>query len=217
MQFLLCAATELEVEATKNFIEQHVSLKKKVDVLVTGVGLTAATYSLTKAIAINKPQFVLQAGICGSLDAFLKPLDLVVIEKEMIGDLGVMEKGRFTSLFDLEFMKKNEEPWEKGQLSNNLSLLRKTNLNIVDAVTVNEITTNKERISFYRDVLKANIETMEGAALHYVCLMEKIPFLQLRAVSNYVGEREKNKWTVRESIALLNMELQRMLLKIFGS
>ena len=34
---------------------------------------------------------------------------------------------------------------------------------------------------------------MEGAALHYACIMEHIPFIQLRAVSNFVGERDKNK------------------------
>jgi futalosine hydrolase len=56
---------------------------------------------------------------------------------------------------------------------------------------------------------------MEGAALHYVALCEKIPFLQLRAVSNYVGERDKNKWALREAIANLNMELQRILIKLF--
>ena len=57
---------------------------------------------------------------------------------------------------------------------------------------------------------------MEGAALHYVCLSEKIPFLQLRSVSNYVGERDKNKWAVREAIANLNIELQKILIKFFA-
>jgi futalosine hydrolase len=35
---------------------------------------------------------------------------------------------------------------------------------------------------------------MEGAALHYTCLMEKIPFMQLRSISNYIAERDKSKW-----------------------
>ena len=56
---------------------------------------------------------------------------------------------------------------------------------------------------------------MEGAALHYVCLSEKIPFLQLRSVSNYVGERDKSKWALREAIMNLNIELQRLIIKHF--
>jgi futalosine hydrolase len=31
---------------------------------------------------------------------------------------------------------------------------------------------------------------MEGAALHFVCLQEDISFIQLRAISNFVGERD---------------------------
>ena len=40
----------------------------------------------------------------------------------------------------------------------------------------------------------SQIEDMEGAALHFVCQMEKIPFFQLRAVSNEVGVQDRDKW-----------------------
>ena len=50
MRFLLCAATELEIEATLSFLNNHPEYKTKMDVLITGVGLTAATYQLTKKI-----------------------------------------------------------------------------------------------------------------------------------------------------------------------
>ena len=55
---------------------------------------------------------------------------------------------------------------------------------------------------------------MEGAAMHYVCLMEKIPFLQLRSISNYIGERNKRKWNMNESIINLNNELIKLIKKI---
>lgn len=215
MRLLVCAATKFEIEGTLSFLEQHPETKSKIEVLITGVGLTAATYWLTKKILEDKPAFVLQAGICGSLDETLTPGEVVVVENESIGDLGVMEKENFASLFNLGFLAKNEAPWTNGKLSNNISILRKTGLPIVDGVTINEITTNKERMSFYKNQLKANIETMEGAALHYVCLLERIPFLQLRSVSNYVGERDKKRWALTESIAALNKELQSLLIKFF--
>jgi futalosine hydrolase len=215
MRLLLCAATQFEVEATITFLNNHPEFKTKVDVLITGVGLTAATYQLTRRILSEKPRFIIQAGICGSLDNYLSPGDVVVVENESIGDLGVVENGSFSSLFNLGLVQLNQEPWTNGRLCNNISVLQKTGLTIVDGVTINEITTSAERINFYKDHLKANIETMEGAALHYVCLCEKIPFLQLRGVSNHVGERNKTKWTLREAIANLNIELQRILIKVF--
>lgn len=215
MHLLLCAATKFEIEASLRFLELHPALKSRIEVLITGVGLTAAAYQLTKKILSQKPSFVLQAGICGSLDKQLRPGEIVVVKNESIGDLGVMEQEGFTSLFHLGFIQMNEHPWTNGKLCNNESILRSTGLTIADGVTINEITTNEDRMLFYKNTLKASIETMEGAALHYVCLSEKIPFLQLRSVSNFVGERDKKKWALHEAIASLNLELQRQLAKHF--
>jgi futalosine hydrolase len=55
---------------------------------------------------------------------------------------------------------------------------------------------------------------MEGSALHYVCLMENIPFIQLRSISNYIGERNKKKWDMQDSIKNLNNELVKLVKKI---
>ena len=48
---------------------------------------------------------------------------------------------------------------------------------------------------------------MEGGALHYVCLQEKTAFLQLRSVSNAVGERDKTKWDIKAAVNNLNSTL----------
>ena len=55
---------------------------------------------------------------------------------------------------------------------------------------------------------------MEGAAFHYVCLQQKIKFLQLRSISNRVGERDKTKWAMKEAIANLNIELKKLVKNI---
>jgi len=48
---------------------------------------------------------------------------------------------------------------------------------------------------------------MEGAAFHYVCLQQHIPFIQIRSISNIVGVRDKNKWKMKEAIESLNKKL----------
>jgi futalosine hydrolase len=48
---------------------------------------------------------------------------------------------------------------------------------------------------------------MEGASLHYMGRDLTIPFIQIRAVSNYVGERDKSKWKTQEAIYNLNETL----------
>jgi futalosine hydrolase len=48
---------------------------------------------------------------------------------------------------------------------------------------------------------------MEGAAFHFACLQEKIPFLQLRCISNYVEVRDKSKWNIPLAVKNLNQVL----------
>jgi futalosine hydrolase len=45
-------------------------------------------------------------------------------------------------------------------------------------------------------------------------MMEKIPFIQLRGISNQVGERDKSNWKITESIALLNEHLIKLINQI---
>jgi futalosine hydrolase len=212
MQLLLCASTEFEIRPVIDFVN---NLKtENITVLITGVGMMATTYSLTRAIYSNRPDFIIQAGVGGCLDKRLPLSKVVFVENESLGDLGVEENGSFKTLFDLRLLDKNDFPWREGRLSNNIDQLKSTGLTIVDAVTVNEISTNSNRIDYYRNQLNASVESMEGAALHYVALQEKIPFLQMRSLSNFVGERDKSKWVMDIAIANLNMELERTLTKL---
>jgi futalosine hydrolase len=52
---------------------------------------------------------------------------------------------------------------------------------------------------------------MEGAAMFYVCLLAGVPFLELRAVSDVVGPRDKAQWDIPGAVAALNAELGRVL------
>jgi futalosine hydrolase len=214
MQLLLCASTEFEIKPTIEFIEDENI--QNVDVLITGVGMMSTIYSLTKKILSKRPGFILQAGVAGCLDEKLPLTKIVLVENENIGDLGVEEKGVFKTLFDLKLLGKDFYPWKNAKLFNNIDSLKSMGLSIVDAVTVNEITTSKERIAYYKNQLNASVESMEGAALHYTALQEKIPFLQIRSLSNFVGERDKSKWMMDIAIANLNIELKRILTKFLS-
>ena len=212
MQILLCAATELEISPTILQLSQHKT--HRVSVLITGVGLMACTYALTKEVAVRRPSAIIQAGVAGTFLPHLPLGSVVAVQSERVGDLGVMEGESFSSLFDLNLLNREETPWQNGKLANNGNLLTKSGLPIVDGVTINEITTRHERIAYYRDHLQVQVESMEGAALHYVALLEKIPFLQLRSLSNFVGERDKKNWQLKKAIEQLNISLQHLLMQL---
>jgi futalosine hydrolase len=212
MPLLLCAATAAEIASTIEFIKTR-NLSDTVKVLLTDVGLLQATYTITKAAAVLKPHTVIQAGVAGCFDESIPLGTTMVVLRETVGDMGVSQNNIFTSAFDMGLLKANEFPWTGEKLENpHTDLLKSASFVLADAVTVNEISTTEDRISYYKNGLGATVETMEGAALHFVGLMERIPFLQLRSICNYVGERDKEKWDMTLAIDNLNAALQSILL-----
>ncbi|MGK2860454.1 MAG: futalosine hydrolase [Chitinophagaceae bacterium] len=185
-----------------------------VDVLITGIGLAASTYSITKQIHYRKPGIILQAGLGGSFKKQFPLGSVVAIKQELIGDQVVTEAGKWITLFELGLIKEDQFPFSGGWLINKNDVLKKIKLKKVKGITTNEITTSQDKIQFYKDTFDPVIESLEGAALHYICLMEKMTFLQIRSISNYIGERNKNNWEIKKSIVNLNKELIKILKSI---
>jgi futalosine hydrolase len=210
MNCLLIAATTKEIEPFLAYLKQAPAGEKNnlPDVLITGIGLTATAYHLTRQLQLKKYNLVIQAGVAGCFNKKLLLGSVVVVKKDAIADQSVIELKQLKTLFDLKLVPADQFPYTKTWLVNPYdALLKKTKLKVVKSISVNEITTSKQKILFYEESFNAVTESMEGAALHYTCLMENVPFLQLRSMSNYIGERNKKNWNMKESIINLNTEL----------
>lgn len=215
MYILLTAATASEIDPIFDYLEkQEFKIgENEVGIQITGVGSMMSTYELTKAAIQLKPDYMIQAGIAGSFEENLISPQVVLVKEEIMGDLGAEEKGSFADIFDLKLIDTNAFPFTNKRLVNPL-LEDKTslyNLRVVTGVTINEVTTNKTRIQLLKEKYGAAIESMEGAALHYIALKNKIPFLQIRAISNAAGERDKQQWKIKEAIQALNEALKNIL------
>ncbi len=215
MNCLVVSATVLEI---KLFIE-HCRISDKLhyidldlDFLITGVGSINTTYALMKHLQVKKPDVIIMAGIAGAMSTKLNMGDVVVIKEEALADLGVQEKDGYKDVFDLKLLAANKLPFTKKKLLNPFStLMERTLLPKVNSITVNQITSSKKTAELYSKKYKAAIENMEGAALHLVCIKENIPFVQIRSISNYVGERNKKKWQLKEAVENLNKNLIRLI------
>ncbi|HYF31360.1 MAG TPA: futalosine hydrolase [Chitinophagaceae bacterium] len=202
MSICIVAATTLELEQ----LTQTSSAQYKV--LITGIGAAPTVYHLLKAIHANKPSLIIQAGIAGSFDQSIPLATPVVVRQDRFADLGVYEQEHWKDVFDMELENAHALPYTNGWLPNpHEQLLNALPLQQVTAVSINEITTSPQRIQQIREKYHPAIESMEGAAFHYVCLREGIPFLQLRAISNYVGERNKSKWQIGQAIHNLAQQI----------
>jgi len=72
------------------------------------------------------------------------------------------------------------------------------------ALTSDTISNDPLRINAIGKKYNPDIETMEGAAFFYTANEFDIPSIQIRAISNYVGETDKSLWKIKESIVELN-------------
>jgi len=200
---LVVAATAKEINPFIGFT--RTGNINNTDILISGIGLTASTYHLAKQLALKKYDLVIQAGVAGCFNLRIPLGAVVAVKQDTIADQSVVELQKLKTLFDLNLVPQDQYPYKKGWLLNtNKEVLKKTKLKIVKGISVNQISTSKQMIKFYRDVFDPVTESMEGAALHYVCLIENIPFVQIRSISNYIGERNKKKWDMMDSIANLN-------------
>ena len=174
----------------------------------SGIGLLASSVSLMKMFVQETPSLIIQVGIAGCFDKKIPLGKIFAVKDDFAGDIGVMENKVWKDLFDLKLDKPNDAPYEKKSLPNPwLSQYNLLKLPTKKGVTVNTISTDKNKIDLYSGRYKATLESMEGAALHYMGRDLNIPFIQIRAVSNYVGERNKAKWEMQEAIYNLNETL----------
>jgi futalosine hydrolase len=209
MDILLLAATNFEIQPTINFLsdrDYHIG-NNRFDVLIAGIGSMSTAYWLTKTIEKKRPGLIIQAGIGGSFSPDYPPGSLVLVNEEVSGDLGVEENNEFKDVFDMALPQITDPYTGKALVNNHILLLQQPKLPLVKAVTISEITTRPERIKQLQQKYRPVVESMEGAAFHYIALIEKIPYMQLRAVSNFVGERDKSKWKMKEAIEKLNEKL----------
>jgi futalosine hydrolase len=191
MNILIIAATEMEIKPL-------MSAYFEADYLITGVGSPATVYHLLKKVTAKKYDLVFQVGVAGSFDESLQLGEVVLVNADCFADLGAFENNQFLSLFDLNLNKENAFPLENGWLINQHQF--NTSLKFVKGISVNCLTDEAEKITLFKEKYQADIESMEGAALHFVCLQENIPFLQIRGISNFVGERDKSKWQLKSAI-----------------
>lgn len=199
MRILITAATSMELAHLQDNIKSH--SKHAIELAVTGIGAVSTTYHLMKLVHDNQFDIMIQIGIAGSFDHQLHLGTAVNIEIDSLVELGVEENNEYKDIFKMKLADPNELPYSSGLLKNpHQHILDATGLKNKISVTNNNITTAENIIYRYKNIYKADLETMEGAAFHYVSIMQNLPFIQIRGISNYVGERNKNAWKIKEAI-----------------
>lgn len=213
MKILIVAATSFEIEPLRRHLsywipsgpDEFTKGALRVKILITGIGVTATAWALANKTAIEKPDLAINMGIAGALDRSLALGQVVNVVTEQFGDLGIEQAdGAFADLFEAGLSDANTFPVLNGQFVNPQGL-QAGFLPTVKGITVHKVHGHEDTIARFRAKYpEAQVESMEGAAFFYSCLMGGIPFLEIRAISNYVEKRDRANWKMRESIDNLN-------------
>ncbi len=165
----------------------------------------AATYALTMQLAEEQYDLVVQAGIAGAYDRSLGPGEVVFVSKELLGDTGAEDRYQFLDIFDLGLASIDQIPFHNKTLINPMQ----PDPMIAALKTATGLSVNLTAGTAYTAELRqrkygCTIESMEGAALHYVCLLRRQAFVQIRSISNYVEARDRSGWKIPEAVQALN-------------
>lgn len=181
---------------------------------LTGIGSTQACHTVTreiwKARLEGKPlDLVVNIGIAGSYDMEAFPLgSAAVIDREYFGDLGFDTSHGFEDLFQCGILEKDTLPYTGGALKRNPlphEGIEKALSGYKGAtgVTVQTVTGDPVKVKEIYGRYAPQIESMEGAAVYFVSIVEDVPFFELRTVSNEVGERDRKKWDIPAALHTL--------------
>ncbi len=162
--------------------------------LELGVGKAPAAASLAIACAEQKPDRVVLFGVCGiHRRTGLKPGDLCVVTANTFGDEGVEHEEGFTSTETLGLAPVST--YAADPLLSQ-SLAERLDAPLVMACCVSSCSGTDARAETMIERTAAVAETMEGAAVALVCDRFAIPWVELRAVSNYTGDRSLGEWDI---------------------
>jgi futalosine hydrolase len=185
--------------------------------LVTGVGTVATAWALTRVLSSGlKPDLAINIGIAGSYRDDIVTGAVVIPVSDCFADAGVETSTGFLTLAEAGLSDPDSFPFRSGRIfSENRFVSKALELSrSVNAITVNTATGSLSNIKKMSEKYNTDIETMEGAAFFYVCRKENIPFLAVRAISNRVEPRNREKWNIPLAINNLAEKLGEVLMSL---
>jgi futalosine hydrolase len=209
VRILIVAATDAEIAPIvgrmystpvgEGCVDSYTHGAHDVDVLVTGVGMVATGIWCSRALTQASYDLALNLGVCGTFDEFLDPGTVVHVVTDRLAEMGAEDGDRFLTLEELELP--GESVFQNVYPPSNPEI---DQLPAVTGITVNTVHGAERSIAAVVERFSPQVESMEGAAFMSACLIHKVPFAQIRAISNLVERRNREAWKMAEAITNLN-------------
>jgi futalosine hydrolase len=178
-----------------------------IDVLIAGVGPAAAAAGTATALATGAYDLVVSAGIGGGFPAHAAVGTLVVADAIIAADLGAQTPDGYLPVDELGFGRSAHPP--PAELA---ARIAKT-LDAVHApvLTVSTVTGTAARAAeLTRRHPRAAAEAMEGFGVAEAAAAHAVPVVEIRAISNPVGPRDRAAWRIGQALDSLRYAFQQL-------
>nr|WP_240762141.1 futalosine hydrolase [Paenibacillus thalictri] len=196
------------VDAEKDAVARGLGGDSRFDVIAAGVGPVEAAVSATAALAAATPHrygVVVSAGIGGGFPGRAAVGSLVVASEAVAADLGAETPDGFSGLDKLGFGA-NRLPVDKQLAGELLAALRAAGLaaHSGPALTLSTVTGTAATASELAERIPgAASEGMEGYGVAAAASRYGLSFLEIRAISNAVGPRDRSAWRIGDALQAL--------------
>jgi futalosine hydrolase len=176
-----------------------------VTLVATGVGKVNAAAASALAVERFAPRVVLQTGIAGAYEGSGLGLgDVALAASEVHLDTGVGHGAAWQGMETLGFPLLPGPPprYNRFDLDTGLTrrLARDLDVAAVGFGTAEAVTADAATAAELRRRHGVAVESMEGAAVAQVALAMGVTFVELRGVSNVVGDRDHRNWDVDRAV-----------------
>jgi futalosine hydrolase len=180
-----------------------------IEISEAGVGPVEAAAATARALALTPYAAVVNAGIGGAFRDRGRVGDAVLVSGDALADLG-LEGGAALDLPGGARLVDRQDA-DPGLLQRCAGL----GLQCGTGVTVSTVTTTDVTAERLRARYGADVESMEGFSVLRAAALARVPALQIRGVSNYVGDRSDAEWDfaagARAVAAALDAVLDRLI------
>ncbi|GEL08310.1 futalosine hydrolase [Salisediminibacterium halotolerans] len=194
------------VEAEKKAIEAGIGSNERVDVIAAGVGPVIAAVNTVKQLHKASYGAVINMGIAGGMPDQTAIGDAVIGTASCAADLGFESPDGFKPIDELGFATANVYPDHPlfNRLSSRLGLAGDMTVHEGVILTLSTVTgTEETRTELQHRIPEGSAEAMEGFGIMTAAQEMRIPAVEVRAVSNYIGLRNKDEWRLQEAFDVL--------------
>jgi futalosine hydrolase len=212
MKILLVVATEKELDGVLQSLtwEKDDLHSHQIETLVCGTGMVSTAFWLGKTLQLYLPDLAINIGIAGSFNRNIKIGEVVNVTSDCFSEMGAQDGEKFLTAYQISLLGEDEFPYENGKLLGSFNVISTALEALVkaDGITVNTVHGDETAIQQVIHQYKPDVESMEGAAFFFACHQEKIPCLQIRAISNYVERRNRENWNIPLALENLSIALK---------